>query len=163
MIRLPPRSTRTDTLFPYTTLFRSAAVALHVPGEAQSRSDLLAHLDVAFAGGILVVETVVAYAEVEHQVGRDLPAVLDVIRGVLGRERAADLVAARTDVRVVARRYHAAVRDGVAGVGGVEVVVVLTRSGVVTAVVGGVVLVVVAEAQQVVAQRPLEEIGRDNV
>src|SRR3546814_15334077 len=25
MIRLPPRSTRTDTLFPYTTLFRSVA------------------------------------------------------------------------------------------------------------------------------------------
>src|SRR3546814_13231099 len=25
MIRLPPRSTRTDTLFPYTTLFRSFA------------------------------------------------------------------------------------------------------------------------------------------
>src|SRR3546814_12403688 len=25
MIRLPPRSTRTDTLFPYTTLFRSLA------------------------------------------------------------------------------------------------------------------------------------------
>src|SRR3546814_11340049 len=27
MIRRPPRSTRTDTLFPYTTLFRSIAVA----------------------------------------------------------------------------------------------------------------------------------------
>src|SRR3546814_4041118 len=27
MIRLPPRSTRTDTLFPYTTLFRSRADA----------------------------------------------------------------------------------------------------------------------------------------
>src|SRR3546814_6421374 len=26
MIRRPPRSTRTDTLFPYTTLFRSASV-----------------------------------------------------------------------------------------------------------------------------------------
>src|SRR3546814_6001886 len=26
MIRRPPRSTRTDTLFPYTTLFRSFAV-----------------------------------------------------------------------------------------------------------------------------------------
>src|SRR3546814_3740744 len=25
MIRIPPRSTRTDTLFPYTTLFRSSA------------------------------------------------------------------------------------------------------------------------------------------
>src|SRR3546814_20498701 len=28
MIRRPPRSTRTDTLFPYTTLFRSEAQAL---------------------------------------------------------------------------------------------------------------------------------------
>src|SRR3546814_4505805 len=28
MIRLPPRTTRTDTLFPYTTLFRSALVSL---------------------------------------------------------------------------------------------------------------------------------------
>src|SRR3546814_13036518 len=27
MIRLPPRSTRTDTLFPYTTLFRSVGVS----------------------------------------------------------------------------------------------------------------------------------------
>src|SRR3546814_1586141 len=29
MIRLPPRSTRTDTLFPYTTLFRSDRHRLH--------------------------------------------------------------------------------------------------------------------------------------
>src|SRR3546814_3750786 len=28
MIRRPPRSTRTDTLFPYTTLFRSGASAM---------------------------------------------------------------------------------------------------------------------------------------
>src|SRR3546814_10273486 len=28
MIRRPPRSTRTDTLFPYTTLFRSARMTL---------------------------------------------------------------------------------------------------------------------------------------
>src|SRR3546814_2514595 len=27
MLRRPPRSTRTDTLFPYTTLFRSAAMS----------------------------------------------------------------------------------------------------------------------------------------
>src|SRR3546814_5214649 len=31
MIRRPPRSTRTDTLFPYTTLFRSRAYALRGP------------------------------------------------------------------------------------------------------------------------------------
>src|SRR3546814_6917472 len=32
MIRRPPRSTRTDTLFPYTTLFRSALNALEDRG-----------------------------------------------------------------------------------------------------------------------------------
>src|SRR3546814_1375328 len=31
MIRRPPRSTRTDTLFPYTTLFRSPAIRWHEP------------------------------------------------------------------------------------------------------------------------------------
>src|SRR3546814_18743697 len=30
MIQRPPRSTRTDTLFPYTTLFRSVAADLHL-------------------------------------------------------------------------------------------------------------------------------------
>src|SRR3546814_12740169 len=39
MIRRPPRSTRTDTLFPYTTLFRSAfgvVEGLHiVPGQVE--------------------------------------------------------------------------------------------------------------------------------
>src|SRR3546814_1812916 len=34
MIRLPPRSTRTDTLFPYTTLFRS------LPGPAYFQTGL---------------------------------------------------------------------------------------------------------------------------
>src|SRR3546814_11129323 len=37
MIRLPPRSTRTDTLFPYTTLFRSAGCALPVYRHARDR------------------------------------------------------------------------------------------------------------------------------
>src|SRR3546814_14265404 len=37
MIRRPPRSTRTDTLFPYTTLFRSDAVA-QAPGAARRRA-----------------------------------------------------------------------------------------------------------------------------
>src|SRR3546814_20297452 len=39
MIRRPPRSTRTDTLFPYTTLFRSLndiALIVHLP-RAQDR------------------------------------------------------------------------------------------------------------------------------
>src|SRR3546814_4190505 len=35
MIRRPPRSTRTDTLFPYTTLFRSEARLDFLTGAAQ--------------------------------------------------------------------------------------------------------------------------------
>src|SRR3546814_8595786 len=36
MIRRPPRSTRTDTLFPYTTLFRSAPRAKTLPTNSSS-------------------------------------------------------------------------------------------------------------------------------
>src|SRR3546814_11395175 len=45
MIRRPPRSTRTDTLFPYTTLFRSGAegrtviVSSHVLHEVESMAE----------------------------------------------------------------------------------------------------------------------------
>src|SRR3546814_14050776 len=37
MIRRPPRSTRTDTLFPYTTLFRSGRVLALDPVEQRQR------------------------------------------------------------------------------------------------------------------------------
>src|SRR3546814_16655517 len=39
MIRRPPRSTRTDTLFPYTTLFRSAWLAIGIRRALQSEID----------------------------------------------------------------------------------------------------------------------------
>src|SRR3546814_3289673 len=35
MIRRPPRSTRTDTLFPYTTLFRSVVLASEDDGSVR--------------------------------------------------------------------------------------------------------------------------------
>src|SRR3546814_8034219 len=42
MIRRPPRSTRTDTLFPYTTLFRSNFVFVDEPDdELQSSSEAI--------------------------------------------------------------------------------------------------------------------------
>src|SRR3546814_5484345 len=37
MIRRPPRSTRTDTLFPYTTLFRSVLAGRSAPGHQRTR------------------------------------------------------------------------------------------------------------------------------
>src|SRR3546814_19992730 len=57
MIRRPPRSTRTDTLFPYTTLFRSDGVrlAVHRRQHDDGRNDLctahlLAHLAAVAVG-----------------------------------------------------------------------------------------------------------------
>src|SRR3546814_12347598 len=48
MIRRPPRSTRTDTLFPYTTLFRSMFRALDVgndgPCPGRNQDIFRAHL-----------------------------------------------------------------------------------------------------------------------
>src|SRR3546814_5919918 len=41
MIRLPPRSTRTDTLFPYTTLFRSAEHAHARSPDREGKKDSL--------------------------------------------------------------------------------------------------------------------------
>src|SRR3546814_13591813 len=40
MIRRPPRSTRTDTLFPYTTLFRSVRGAQHDRAQISGSPDL---------------------------------------------------------------------------------------------------------------------------
>src|SRR3546814_20693167 len=47
MIRRPPRTTRTDTLFPYTTLFRSH---VHPAPEADQADTLPGHHDIAHLG-----------------------------------------------------------------------------------------------------------------
>src|SRR3546814_19170703 len=41
MIRRPPRSTRTDTLFPYTTLFRSVLVGVLFLATAAAHADMV--------------------------------------------------------------------------------------------------------------------------
>src|SRR3546814_14062119 len=70
MIRRPPRSTRTDTLFPYTTLFRSqAAVAVrrHLDPSDDER---------AYAGAVGLDDEGVAAGgdaqQLRHQAGNDL-------------------------------------------------------------------------------------------
>src|SRR3546814_15911636 len=45
MIRRPPRSTRTDTLFPYTTLFRSGDHRHALPRRSGRPGDLRSRLD----------------------------------------------------------------------------------------------------------------------
>src|SRR3546814_11143265 len=57
MIRRPPRSTRTDTLFPYTTLFRSAFQPQHA--------------DTAEYGVLLVIEQRAGVHDRQH-IGRNV-------------------------------------------------------------------------------------------
>src|SRR3546814_18047758 len=58
MIRRPPRSTRTDTLFPYTTLFRSLIGTDALTAEVIGRS-------VGEAAGALVAPTI-SYGMAQH-------------------------------------------------------------------------------------------------
>src|SRR3546814_1369275 len=60
MIRRPPRSTRTDTLFPYTTLFRSLRIP---PGTSAARR---ARLTLSAFLRLLVVTAIGADRSEEH-------------------------------------------------------------------------------------------------
>src|SRR3546814_2759841 len=73
MIRRPPRSTRTDTLFPYTTLFRSTHIPrrFRVAGECDRR-----YLE-SIAWKTTPVETREARLLLEHIHGDDLRYGLD--------------------------------------------------------------------------------------
>src|SRR3546814_2605078 len=53
MIRRPPRSTRTDTLFPYTTLFRSATRAT----DQREDAGVAAFYLMALALGVTLIST----------------------------------------------------------------------------------------------------------
>src|SRR3546814_3065576 len=51
MIRRPPRSTRTDTLFPYTTLFRSRPSGVDQPSRETVIAGMERDMDKGFPGG----------------------------------------------------------------------------------------------------------------
>src|SRR3546814_18233431 len=74
-MRRPPRSTRTDTLFPYTTLFRSTCIELP-PNFGELRIDFAqigfdgAQADSHFAGNIALMDTI--DAETPEHLGRAL-------------------------------------------------------------------------------------------
>src|SRR3546814_13262594 len=70
MIRRPPRSTRTDTLFPYTTLFRSEEEPQLALDELEGATDGLIALSAGPRGGVgrLLLEG--RDADAEAKIGR---------------------------------------------------------------------------------------------
>src|SRR3546814_13196657 len=94
MIRRPPRSTRTDTLFPYTTLFRSLV---------RDR-----HCDVP-AGGEMLADLAAEPVDVDHgapHAGLDQPvdAVIEQAAAGDGDQRLGCAVGQRTQARSEERR-----------------------------------------------------------
>src|SRR3546814_6941488 len=69
MIRRPPRSTRTDTLFPYTTLFRSRDVFLGKPfRHALICADLTIELDLCADLTRLFLQRFIAQRALIHRI-----------------------------------------------------------------------------------------------
>src|SRR3546814_19969727 len=80
MIRRPPRSTRTDTLFPYTTLFRSNLDILDIPFEDPA---ILEMLNAGYCHGIFQLESegmVKALKQVRPTAFEDLIAIVSLYR-----------------------------------------------------------------------------------
>src|SRR3546814_17776786 len=68
MIRRPPRSTRTDTLFPYTTLFRSFIdpTNTYIGKDAEIGRDTIIHPNVTIEGSTVVGEGCVIRSGTRH-------------------------------------------------------------------------------------------------
>src|SRR3546814_8786775 len=89
MIRRPPRSTRTDSPFPYTPLFRSGAFLRQRLGEA---------VDARFGGGIVDLAVLASLPVDRADVDDAAPAALD--HAAKGRSRHVE-AAAEVDAHVI--------------------------------------------------------------
>src|SRR3546814_8837236 len=78
MIRRPPRSTRTDTLFPYTTLFRSSAEELALGEAVGAEGNFTATGDVNDAAAAFKRTTWSIFAQDDWEVTDRLNAVVGV-------------------------------------------------------------------------------------
>src|SRR3546814_20190825 len=58
MIRRPPRSTRTDTLFPYTTHFRSKSLAMQTAKATKDISDQISGIQSATGDAVGAIRTI---------------------------------------------------------------------------------------------------------
>src|SRR3546814_20155516 len=77
MIRRPPRSTRTDTLFPYTTLFRSSVPAARAELQQRLADYGIADHVALTVGERVPPERVAGEFVAEPGVGRFIPVALD--------------------------------------------------------------------------------------
>src|SRR3546814_14167445 len=105
MIRRPPRSTRTDTLFPYTTLFRSARQGdvIRIAGHAEA-DQLGVDFCTALFGMLEIFEQQHARAIAEHEAVTVLvPRTAGAFRIIVARRQCACLTETRSEERRVGK------------------------------------------------------------
>src|SRR3546814_5107915 len=113
MIRRPPRPTRTDPLFPYTTLFRSLRIELAQVGEVVDPALFGTRADVEVDALDRLVEAVrirAALEDVVHGFLRD--ALAPALAGAAGFAPACSVGLARIAGRGLAPLVHHLVGDG---------------------------------------------------
>src|SRR3546814_14745071 len=103
MIRRPPRSTRTDTLFPYTTLFRSR-------GSARAETRTARMEDVVTRHHESLTELGRMLGQESDTISRGLRQQVDAVRGLIGQ--AQDTLQS-AGARVVAEIGRASCRERV--------------------------------------------------
>src|SRR3546814_12222168 len=97
MIRRPPRSTRTDTLFPYTTLFRSRNPVGDIDdlglGELLEAFDALLAADTGLLGPAeRDIERHVEMFVHPHRARLDLQCDMETALGIIGPDRTAQQI-----------------------------------------------------------------------
>src|SRR3546814_8052406 len=84
MIRRPPRSTRTDTLFPYTTLFRSQTAAGLIRAIEDARTEVEAAAEIATRASDQA-GAAVGMSETLSDHAKSIESILGLIRDIAGQ------------------------------------------------------------------------------
>src|SRR3546814_9924126 len=106
MIRRPPRSTRTDTLFPYTTLFRSAERSgPDLPFRSAARQRLSGKRSLVAGAAVPGVGARVAPGRNLGQPFEVVPPALRMASALLGRGQAGVGEAQQRSVRQIGRAH----------------------------------------------------------
>src|SRR3546814_10844132 len=115
MIRRPPRSTRTDTLFPYTTLFRSKrcagsmAIGSTVPSTGASTDSATTRVKIAKAihtGGLFKASRSCARSVRSEEHTSELQSLMRISYAVFCLKKKKHTNTHRNDIRVMSHEYR---------------------------------------------------------
>src|SRR3546814_8400571 len=109
MIRRPPRSTRTDTLFPYTTLFRSDVCSSDLEWRTVGRTAVLIYVSLAEHQVEIVADRAIHSRVEPEEWGRIAAGLVDALKD--GRPGDGLVAAVEQSGELLARHFPPDVRN----------------------------------------------------